>query len=114
MKVSASKLRPIKDRVLFSDMEFGEEKTKSGIILRSDDGKVEGIKPRWGKVWAIGPDQTQFKVGDWILIEHGRWSRKAQIENEDGSITYVQMADLNAIMAVSDEKPSDVMRQQGV
>jgi len=114
MKVEASKLKPIKNRILFSDMEFGEERTKSGIILTSDNGKVQGIKPRWGRVWAVGPDQTDFKVGDWILIEHGRWSRAAEVENEDGSITKVQMADLDAIMLVSDEKPSDVDRRQGV
>ena len=59
----------------------------------------------------MGPDQTDFKVGDWILIEHGRWSRAAEVENPDGSITKVQMADLDAIMLVSDEKPSDVDRR---
>jgi len=62
-------------------------------------------------VWAVGPDQTDFKVSDWILIEHGRWSRAAEVENPDGSITKVQMADLDAIMLVSDEKPSDVDRR---
>jgi len=111
MKVEASKLKPIKNRILFSDMEFGEEVSKGGIILTSDNGKAHGVRPRWGKVWAVGPDQTDFKVGDWILIEHGRWSRAAEVENPDGSITKVQMADLDAIMLVSDEKPSDVDRR---
>jgi len=111
MKVEASKLKPIKNRILFSDMKFGEEVSKGGIILTSDNGKAHGVRPRWGKVWAVGPDQTDFKVGDWILIEHGRWSRAAEVENPDGSITKVQMADLDAIMLVSDEKPSDVDRR---
>jgi len=113
MKVTGT-LRPLGNGVLLSDMEFGEEKTKLGIVLRSDDGKVEGIKPRWGKVWAVGPDQTDVKVGDWVLMEHGRWSRAAEYENEDGSITKLQKADVNAMMMIADEKPSDVYRGQGV
>ena len=113
MKVKGT-LKPLGDGVLLCDMEFGEEKTKSGIILKSDDGKVEGIKPRWGRVYAVGPDQTEVKVGDWVLMEHGRWSRGAELENEDGTITKIQKADTKAMMAISDEKPSDVYRAQGV
>jgi hypothetical protein len=93
-------------------MEFGMEVTKSGIIVQSDDGKPQGVKPRWGRVWAIGPDQAEVNVGDWLLIEHGRWTRTWKIEQEDGSITNVHGIDNKAIMLVSDEKPEDVMRGQ--
>ena len=68
------KLIPIRDNILITDMEFGEEKTKGGIIIQSLDGKSEGIKHRWGRVWAIGPEQKDVKVGEWILLEHGRWT----------------------------------------
>jgi len=113
MKVTGT-LRPLGNGVILSDMEFGDEKTKSGIIVKSDDGKVQGIKPRWGRVWAVGPDQTDVKVGDWVLMEHGRWSRAAEYENEDGSITKLQKADVAAMMMIADEKPSDIYRSQGV
>lgn len=113
MKVKGT-IRPLGDGVLLSDMEFGEETTKSGIILTSDNGKVQGIKPRWGKVWAIGPEQTDVKVGDWVLMEHGRWSRAAEYENDDGTITKIQKADVKAMLLVSDEKPLDVNRGDGV
>ena len=93
-------------------MEFGEEKTQSGIILKSDDGRVEGIKPRWGRVWAVGPEQTDVKVGEWVLMEHGRWSRAAEYENEDGSITKIQKADTKAMLATADEKPAGAYRPQ--
>jgi co-chaperonin GroES (HSP10) len=93
-------------------MEFGEEKTQSGIILKSDDGRVEGIKPRWGRVWAIGPEQTDVKVGEWVLMEHGRWSRAAEYENEDGTITKIQKADVKAMLATADEKPAGAYRPQ--
>jgi co-chaperonin GroES (HSP10) len=106
------KIIPLKDKILVTDMEFGMEVTKSGIIVQSDDGKPQGVKPRWGRVWAIGPDQTEVNVGDWLLIEHGRWTRTWKIEQEDGSITNVHGIDNKAIMLVSDEKPEDVMRGQ--
>jgi len=109
MKVIGT-IKPLQDKVLVSDMDFGFEKTKSGIIVTSDDGKSTGIKPRWGKVWAIGPEQTDVVVGDWILIEHGRWTRTINYENPQGEMIELRMVDNKAIMAVSDEKPSDVMR----
>jgi co-chaperonin GroES (HSP10) len=114
MAVVKGTLRPLRDGVLLCDMEFGEEVTKSGIVLKSDDGKSEGIKPRWGRVWAIGPEQQDVKVGDWVLMEHGRWSRTHKYETDDGSILKIQKADTNAMMMVSDEKPSDIQHGIGV
>ena len=111
MKVTGT-LRLLGDSVLLTNMEFGEEKTQSGIILKSDDGRVEGIKPRWGQVWAIGPDQEDVKVGDWVLMEHGRWSRAAEYENEDGTIIKLQKADTNAMLVIADEKPAGAFRPQ--
>ena len=48
-------LRPISNRVIVSNMHFGEQKTASGLILTSDDGDSRGIYPRWGQVHAKGP-----------------------------------------------------------
>ena len=39
-------LKPIHDHVLATDMYFGDQKTKTGIIILNDDGKSEGIRPR--------------------------------------------------------------------
>lgn len=107
MKVKG-KVVPIKDHVLVSDMDFGMQKTESGILITSDNGKSSGVKPRWGKVWAIGPDQKDVKIGEWICIEHGRWTRTIELEQEDGSILELRRVETNAIMMSADEKPSDV------
>jgi co-chaperonin GroES (HSP10) len=109
MKIQGT-LRPLKDRIFVSDMNFGEEKTVTGIVLQSDNGKGQGIKPRWGKVFAVGPDMKDVEIGNWILMEHGRWTRTFEYENADGSITELHVADNNGIMMVTDEKPNDVMR----
>jgi co-chaperonin GroES (HSP10) len=102
-------IKPIRDNILITDMEFGEQKTKSGLVLLSDDGKSEGVKSRWGRVWAIGPEQQDVKVGDWILLEHGRWSRGITVVRDDGSEITVRRADVKAILMVSDEKPEETI-----
>ena len=100
-------LKPIRDSILVADMNFDTRVTAAGIILNSDDGKTEGIRPRWGRVYAIGPEQTEVKTGEWVLIEHGRWTRGIEVENEDGSITVIRKIDNDCILALSDEEPSE-------
>lgn len=112
MNVVQGKIIPIRDNVLIVDMDFGEQKTSSGIILRSDDGKSEGVKPRWGRVWAIGPEQKDVKVGEWILVEHGRWTRGITVEDENGDEIIIRRVEVKSIMASADEKPSDVQLGQ--
>lgn len=90
-------------------MDFGEQVTKSGIVIQSDNGKAHGVKPRWGQVWAVGPEHNEpFNVGDWILVEHGRWSRGIEYENEDGTKTTIRLVDNDCIMLWDTEKPNEV------
>ncbi len=102
------KLRPIRNNVLVSDMQFDETVSLGGIILPSDDGKSEGVKPRWAKVWAVGREQKDVNVGDWILVEHGRWTRGVRVIDESGNEITVRRVDTDCIMIQSDERPSDV------
>jgi co-chaperonin GroES (HSP10) len=101
-----SSIKPLRDDVIIVDMEFGEQATKSGIIVRSDDGKTHGIKPRWGKVYAVGPTQQDVKIGQWVLVEHGRWTRGVNIEDSDGEKT-IRKIDTNAMMMISDTPPEN-------
>lgn len=100
-------ITPILDHILVSDMNFGEQKTAGGIVLRSDNGKSEGVKPRWGKVYAVGPDQKDVNVGDWLLVEHGRWTRGLDLEIEESQIELFRI-DPTGILLVADEKPNDL------
>ena len=104
------KLKPLGSKVIIHNMNFGMEKTKSGILLHSDDGKSSGIHPRWGQVFAVGPEQTEVNEGQWVLLEHGRWSRGHEYETENGEKIDIRLADNNAILCVSDEPPDDAMR----
>lgn len=108
MSILKGNLVTIHDNVLVTNMNFEEQVSTGGIIIRSDDGTSEGIKPRWGKVYEVGPDQTDVSIGDWILIEHGRWTRGVKIEDNAGNITTIRRVDTKAILAVSDHLPSDI------
>jgi co-chaperonin GroES (HSP10) len=110
MKVTG-KIKPLGDKVFVKDMDFGAQLTSGGIHIPSADGKNEGIVPRWGQVWSIGDEQVDVKIGDWILIEHGQWTRTVEVEQEDGSILKVRMVNNNAIMMSSEEKPNQIYRR---
>jgi co-chaperonin GroES (HSP10) len=97
-------ITPLKKRVLVSDMHFGETKTAGGIILTDDDGTESGIHPRWAKVYAVGKEQDDVRVGQWLLIAHGRWSRALKVK-KDGVELEVRMIDENDILLVSDDEP---------
>ena len=101
------KLIPIRDNVLITDMNFDARVSKGGIVLPSDDGKSEGVRHRWGRVWAIGPQQKDVKVGEWILLEHGRWTRGITVVEDDGTEITVRRADIKAILVVSETPPND-------
>ena len=94
--------------ILVEGIQFGERKTAGGIIILDDDGKTQGIHARWGIVHAIGPEQKDVKVGQWILIEHGRWTRALKIELE-GEVKMITRVDKEGILGISDTPPEDVM-----
>lgn len=97
-------LRPLNDDVIVFDMNFGEQKLASGIILQSDNGKAHGVHPRWAKVYAVGEKQKDVKVGQWVLVEHGRWTRGIKIEDSSGE-KIIRKIETKAMMMVSDEEP---------
>ena len=100
------KLLPLGDDTIVSEMEFKERLTTSGIVIPNDNMKLAGIRPRWGKVYAIGPEQKDVSVGQYILVAHGRWTRGIKIEDSEG-VKVVHKVDNNDILLVSDEPVQD-------
>ena len=105
-------IQPLKKRVLVSDMHFGERKSAGGIILMDDDGSEGGIHPRWAKVYAVGDQQEDVTVGQWVMVAHGRWSRGFKVK-KDGVELEVRMIDENDILLVSDDEPEANSKQAG-
>jgi hypothetical protein len=59
-------------------------------------------------VYSKGPNnKDEFKVGDWILIMHGRWTRSLSLDTPDGEIE-IRKVELESILAMSNEKPNDI------
>jgi hypothetical protein len=108
-KIAKEKFQAIHDHVIVHEMLFDQRITNGGILLLNDNGKGSGIRPRWGKVYATGPEQTTVKVGQWIMIAHGRWTRGLEIEDEAGPQT-VRKIDPKDILLVCDDpdiRPED-------
>jgi co-chaperonin GroES (HSP10) len=99
-------LKPLHNTIIVSDMVFDERITNGGIVLLNDDMKSAGIRPRWGKVYAVGPEQKDVKVGQYILISHGRWTRGIKITDDSGE-KIIRKVDTNDILMVSDEPVND-------
>ena len=106
-RIDREQLQPLGESVIVSDMNFEERLSTGGIIIMTDNGKSTGIRPRWGRVYAVGPDQQDIRVGEWICVEHGRWTRGLDIEDETGKIT-LRRVDPKDVMMTADEKPDDL------
>ena len=102
-----SKLQALSDSVLVEDMTFDERISNGGILLLNDNGKSSGIRPRWGRVYAVGPEQKDVRVGEWICVAHGRWTRGLDIEDDSGKRT-IRKIDPKDILMSADERPADV------
>ena len=102
-----SKLQALNDSVLVEDMTFDERLSNGGIVLLNDNRKSSGIRPRWGRVYATGPEQKDVRVGEWILVAHGRWTRGLDIEDDSGKRT-IRKIDPKDILMSADERPADV------
>lgn len=100
-------IKPLNNSIIVTDMSFEGRQLSSGIVLLGDDGKTDGIRPRWAKVYAIGPEQQDVRVGQWVLVEHGRWSRGIKVI-KDGSEVILRRADPEAIIFVSDTQPDNI------
>lgn len=99
--------RPLKDKVVVSEIDEGEKITKAGLIIPDDDGKERGIRKRWAKIWAIGDDIDDLKVGEWVLVSHGRWTRGVKVDDEEGNELTIRMIDYpDSILVISPFEPS--------
>lgn len=99
-------IKPLHDHVIVCDMNFDQKISHGGIIIPSGDGKLEGIHPRWGRVYAVGPKQQDIRVGQYICVKHGRWTRGAEIEDPTGTHT-IRRIDAGDILLVSDTPVQD-------
>lgn len=95
-------IKALADVILVHNMEYGENRLASGIIVPDDNGAERGIRPRWGIVYAVGKNITDIKQGDKILVAHGRWSRGIKIREANGDTKTIRRVDPNDVLLVKD------------
>lgn len=107
-KLARKQIKALHDHVIVNNMNFDARITQTGLILMNDNGTTLGIRPRWGRVYAIGPKQQDIRVGQWVCVAHGRWTRGLDIEDENGKTT-IRRIDPADILLISDseEMPQD-------
>ena len=105
-QLQRKQLKPLNDSVIVGEMVFDQRFTTGGIVLLNDNGKSTGIRPRWGQVYAVGPEQHDVQVGEWVCVAHGRWTRGIDIEDENGKQT-LRRVDPKDILIQTDEEPND-------
>lgn len=107
-RIEKSQFRPIGSHIIVCDMLFDERISSGGIIIPNDDKKSSGIRPRWCKVYALGPEyKGEIKEGQYICVSHGRWTRGIDITDETGKKT-IRRVDENDILLISDEQVNDM------
>lgn len=101
-----TRLRALSDNILCIEGDFGDQKTESGIIVKSTIGKAEGVVPRWFKVFEVGPKINWLKPGQYVYVQHGRWTEGFKTTDDrldpDQKLWKVEP---KACMLVSDDKP---------
>mgnify|MGYP003348152809 CR=1 FL=1 len=99
-------IRALHNHVLVCDMNFKEKISHGGIIIPNSDGKLEGVHPRWGRVYSVGSKQQDIREGQYVLVKHGRWSRAAKLTVEDSSVDLRHVDWPDAILLVVSQIPS--------
>lgn len=102
-RIEKNQLRALRQDVIVTDMVFDTRITQSGLILPNDNGTGLGIRPRWGQVYAVGADQHDVQVGQWVCVAHGRWTRGIDIEDAEGRRS-IRKIDPKDILLISDSE----------
>lgn len=103
-------IRAINDNILCTEGDFGDQVTESGIVIKSNAGKSQGITARWFKIFECGPDvdrEISRRTGWWVLVAYGRWTEGVEVDDErlpDGKAK-IWKVDPNGCLALSEEKP---------
>ncbi len=69
-------------------------------------GRHSGIRPRWARVLAIGPEVVDVQIGDLVLCDTLKWGRKVPLGRDGQEVVYFWNIKVTDILVVSDEKSS--------
>ena len=100
------KLKAIGNKILCHYIEKGQQLSRGGIVLIDDDNREEGIRPRWMQIYSVGPEVTSVEPGQWVMVEHGRWTHGMTMRDDNNEEFTLWGAEEESILLVSDDEPS--------
>lgn len=103
--IKADSLLPLKKNVFVTNLDSGIRKTAGGIIIPDDNMKDHGIRPRWGQVYAVGPEVDDLAPGDWVYVEHGRWTTGIDLELPSGIVRIWRIEYPQSVLLATDCDP---------
>lgn len=113
MITNINDLRLLGNKILVKKMEFGLSKTSGGIIRPDDEMTLQGARPRWCEVLSVGPEVNNVKPGQYVLMEHGRWTRGFDMIDSEQKVT-VRMVDNNDMLLVADEPSQEYLQSEKI
>jgi co-chaperonin GroES (HSP10) len=106
-RIKATAFHPLKDNVFVTDLDSGPRKSLHGILIPDDNMTDRGIRSRWGRVWCVGPDVTDIVPGEWVLVEHGRWTTAIEFDFPDHAILVWRIEYPKAVLLAADYDPRE-------
>lgn len=95
-----------KNKIAVTEMDTTDERRLgSGIIIPGEGFGERGVHPRWCKVYKVGEDIKNVSEGEWILVEHGRWTYGVETTGDNGEPVKVWIVDYNGIMLAAPDRP---------
>lgn len=108
---------PLADDILVIAMEQGQRITSSGLILADDTSygniseeaakSARGVRPRWAQVYKVGSNVDYVSPGQYVLMDHGRWTYAIDFVDESNKDIKIQKIDPEGILLVSDSYLGD-------
>ena len=91
---------------LIADDSFGSHNPVTG-------GQHSGIRPRWARVLAVGPDvYDRVQIGDLVLCDYGKWSRGFPLGRDGLEVVRVWRIKVTDLLLVDSDAPgADYMRE---
>lgn len=101
------KVKALGDHIICINADFGDQVTKSGLVIKSNIDQSQGITSRWFQVFEVGPKITWLTAGEWVLVEYGRWTPQFTLTDErlPGGQAKAWKVDPQGCLITSAEKP---------
>src|ERR1044072_2138142 len=106
-RIKANSLHQLKDNVFVTDLDGGPHKTNAGILIPDDNMTERGVRPRWARVWCVGPEVTEVRPGDWILIKHARWTTAIELDLPDQVVRIWRVGWPKSVLPAADDDPRE-------